>query len=303
MNTAVHQAPPGGANTRQLWAAVAVLGIAVVALGSSLIHIQTRPVDGHTALAALDPSTATAQESSVADPATSLPVTTVGQGETVLATQAAPAAPPMVEAAPPAAVRKPPSTPVTQAPATPAAAPRVSTPARQPAPAAVVVGTQSNAPMVMSEAGPLVSRPLVPAPRAVCATCGRVESVMAIERKGEAQGVGAVAGGVLGAVLGNQVGKGNGRAIATVLGAVGGGMAGNTIEKNVSKTTVYQVQVRMEDGSLRMVEQSRAPAIGSPVIVEGQQMRPADGPAPVMQARAPAPAVVPQAKVYSSERN
>jgi len=281
---------------------VAVLGIAVVALGSSLIHIQTRPVDGHTALAALDPSTATAQESSVADPATSLPVTTVGQGETVLATPAAPAAA-MVEAAPPAAVRKPPSTPVTPAPATPAAAPRVSAPARPPAPAAVVVGTQSNAPMVMSEAGPLVSRPLAPAPRAVCATCGRVESVMAIERKGEAQGVGAVAGGVLGAVLGNQVGKGNGRAIATVLGAVGGGMAGNTIEKNVSKATVYQVQVRMEDGSLRMVEQSRAPAIGSPVIVEGQQMRPADGPAPVMQARAPAPAVVPQAKVYSSERN
>ncbi len=131
----------------------------------------------------------------------------------------------------------------------------------------------------------------------------RVESVQVVQRKGEAQGFGAVTGGVLGAVLGNQIGRGNARAIATVLGAVGGGMTGHSIEKNASKSVVYQVQVRMEDGSLRVMEQSSAPAIGSAVIVEGQQKRPADGAAPVTWGHAPAPAFVPQAKVYNSERN
>ena len=68
-----------------------------------------------------------------------------------------------------------------------------------------------------------------------------------------------VAGGVLGAVVGNQIGKGSGRTLATVLGAVGGGIAGNSIEKNMKKETVYQVQVRMEDGSIRSVNQATAP--------------------------------------------
>lgn len=41
----------------------------------------------------------------------------------------------------------------------------------------------------------------------LCATCGRVESVQAVQQAAPATGVGAVAGGVLGAVVGNQVGK------------------------------------------------------------------------------------------------
>ena len=57
----------------------------------------------------------------------------------------------------------------------------------------------------------------------ICSTCGRVESVQAIEQAAPATGVGAVAGGVLGAVVGNQIGTANGRTAATVLGAVGRG--------------------------------------------------------------------------------
>jgi outer membrane lipoprotein SlyB len=91
--------------------------------------------------------------------------------------------------------------------------------------------------------------------------------------KAEGPGLGAVAGGVLGAVLGNQVGHGNGRAAATLLGAVGGGFAGNAIEGNMKKVTVYQVAVRMEDGSRRNVEISQAPNIGSRVTVEGSDLR------------------------------
>ena len=77
--------------------------------------------------------------------------------------------------------------------------------------------------------------------------------------------------------------------------------AGNAIEKNLSTVTIYQVQVRMEDGSLRMVEQGSAPAIGSAVIVEAASMRPNDGSLhPGNGAAAMAPAA-PQAKVYSTD--
>jgi outer membrane lipoprotein SlyB len=86
-----------------------------------------------------------------------------------------------------------------------------------------------------------------------------------------------VAGGVLGAVVGNQIGHGSGRTAATILGAVGGGFAGNAIEGKVRKETVYQVGVRMEDGSHRMVEVARAPAVGSHVTVDGAVLRGSDG--------------------------
>jgi outer membrane lipoprotein SlyB len=82
-----------------------------------------------------------------------------------------------------------------------------------------------------------------------------------------------VAGGVIGAALGNQVGHGNGRTLATVLGAVGGGFAGHAIEGQVRKETVYQVGVRMEDGSRRTIESATAPSIGSRVTVDGNGLQ------------------------------
>jgi outer membrane lipoprotein SlyB len=288
MNTATHPAPTGAFDTRQLWAAVSVLGVAVVALGASLVYIHARPIDGHTAAATLAaPTWDEPAADAVANP---LPVTTVGPGESIVP---APKPTMTTTAKLAAAVQKPKPQAANVTKAT-AATPEPAPPPVTVIPAAVVTGTVPNAPMVITDAGLIASQPMAPAPRAVCASCGRVESVTSVERKGDAKGVGAVAGGVLGAVVGNQVGKGNGRALATILGAVGGGVVGNTIEKNVSKTIGYQAQVRMEDGSLRMVEQASAPAIGSPVIVEGASMRPADG------SNLPAP--LPQAKVYSTER-
>ncbi|UUZ70469.1 hypothetical protein LP416_15310 [Polaromonas sp. P2-4] len=69
------------------------------------------------------------------------------------------------------------------------------------------------------------------------------------------------------------MGHGNGRAAATILGAVGGGFAGNAIEGQVRKVTVYQVGVRMEDGSHRTMEIAQAPRVGSRVTVEGANLR------------------------------
>jgi outer membrane lipoprotein SlyB len=85
-----------------------------------------------------------------------------------------------------------------------------------------------------------------------CESCGTVVSSKTYERAAESgSGVGAATGAVVGGLLGNHVGGGNGRALATVAGAVGGGFAGNAIEKNVRKTTVTDVQVRMSNGSVR----------------------------------------------------
>ncbi|MDO8374228.1 MAG: glycine zipper 2TM domain-containing protein [Polaromonas sp.] len=122
-----------------------------------------------------------------------------------------------------------------------------------------------------------------PAPKpVVCADCGTVEAVTAVQRQGEVNGVavgnttvglGTVAGGVVGGLLGNQVGGGSGKTAMTVLGAAGGAFAGNQIEKNMKKVTVYQVRVRMNDGSVRTVEVSSSIPVGSRVIVEGNNLR------------------------------
>ena len=145
-----------------------------------------------------------------------------------------------------------------------------ATPAR-PAPAKPVVQPR---PAVVAQA---------PAPKpVVCADCGTVEAVTAVQRQGEVNGVavgnttvglGTVAGGVIGGLLGNQVGGGSGKTAMTVLGAAGGAFAGNQVEKNMKKVTVYQVRVRMNDGSTRNVEVSSSIAVGSRVIVEGNNLR------------------------------
>jgi outer membrane lipoprotein SlyB len=133
---------------------------------------------------------------------------------------------------------------------------------------------------VMAQAAPA---PVAPPPRAAsCATCGTVESAVAVQRQGKVNGVavgnttigiGTVAGGVLGGVLGNQVGGGNGKTAMTVLGAAGGAYAGNAVEKNMKKVTVYQMRVRMNNGSVRTIEQANPVAAGSSVVVEGNSLR------------------------------
>jgi outer membrane lipoprotein SlyB len=98
---------------------------------------------------------------------------------------------------------------------------------------------------------------------ASCAACGTVESVRAVEVKGNGSGIGAVAGGVTGALLGNGVGQGNGRTAATLIGAAGGAYAGNEIEKNTKKHTNYRIRVRMGDDSVRTLYQRAVPGVSA----------------------------------------
>ena len=269
MNTST--LPASAANTKPLWAAISMLGVAVLALGASLVYVQSRPVDGHAALAALGRDT----------PALVTPFNPVPAKEALDPREDLVAPPPK---APALAARPAPTRPVARV--LPAAAPA-------PLPAPAPVGAPTTAEPVSSgtatrvvDTGGVASQPVPVAPPALCTHCGTVEAVTPIERKAKSgSGVGVVAGGALGAVLGNQIGKGSGRTLATILGAVGGGVAGNAIEKNMKKETVYQVQVRMEDGSVRTIEQGSPATIGAMVTVDGGVLHSAD-----QRAAVPAPA-------------
>ena len=125
------------------------------------------------------------------------------------------------------------------------------------------------------------SRPAAPATApartaaAPCASCGVIEAIQTVEVKGKTSGVGAVAGGVAGGVLGNAIGggRGTGNAVLTVGGAVGGAFAGDAIEGHVKKQTAWRVTVRLEDGSVRTLQQPAQPpfAVGDRVrIVDGK---------------------------------
>lgn len=231
--------------TRPLWAAVAVLGVCVVAMGATLVKINhgTEPL----AQASLPMSSAKAATGNgwnlASNKSSDTPmITETADGKEIL----------------------------------PQGKPVPNT-AKQASSAGVRTSTASNMPSAKSPANASASVPAVAQARApaVCLSCGTVEAVTPFKREGQGSGVGVITGGVLGGVVGNQVGKGNGRTVATVLGAVGGGWAGNKIEKNMKATTAYNVRVRMQDGSSRTIEQSSAPMVGSKVTVDGNVIRPA----------------------------
>jgi outer membrane lipoprotein SlyB len=246
--------------TKALWAAVGVLGVAAVAMGAALVHVKTQPTDPSLSVVSTVQSLQ-ANESVV-------------PGESQSAVQKA-----IKQATQPV--------PETQAPVKSAKSANNSVvPVKTvPAPSSPSY-SQTYPAQDMQRTSDRVAKP-------VCVSCGTVESVSTVQREAKPSGVGVVAGGVLGAIVGNQIGKGSGRAVATVAGAVGGGWAGNAIEKNMKKTTVYQVHVRMEDGSMKTIEQSSPAAVGARVTVEGGTLHPADNSA-VAPATEPArPTAVP----------
>ena len=109
---------------------------------------------------------------------------------------------------------------------------------------------------------------------AACSDCGVVESIRAVETKGQGSGLGAIGGALVGGILGNQVGRGSGRTAATVVGAGAGAYAGNEVEKSSKSSVTYQVRVRMSDGSIRTLHESSQPAlsVGQKVRVNGSDI-------------------------------
>ncbi|MCX8115438.1 MAG: glycine zipper 2TM domain-containing protein [Burkholderiaceae bacterium] len=109
---------------------------------------------------------------------------------------------------------------------------------------------------------------------ATCPDCGVIAAIHEVKQAGEGTGAGAVAGGVVGGVVGHQFGGGRGKDAMTVVGAVGGAVAGHQIEKQMRAKTVYRIDVKMEDGSVRSITQSTPPAlaVGAKVRVNGNQL-------------------------------
>jgi outer membrane lipoprotein SlyB len=110
-----------------------------------------------------------------------------------------------------------------------------------------------------TEKAHVAARAKTPVAAAICAECGVVQRVHEVDSKGEGSGIGVIGGAVVGGVLGNQVGQGDGRKIATVIGAVGGAVAGNEIEKRVKSSKSYEITVRFDDGSTRVITEADAP--------------------------------------------
>jgi outer membrane lipoprotein SlyB len=113
-----------------------------------------------------------------------------------------------------------------------------------------------------------------------CRSCGVVQSVQQVQRTEKAKGIagtpvtpGMAIGGVAGGLLGNQIGSGGGRGAATVLGAAGGAYAGHEIERHNHRYTAYVMNIRMNDGTMRTIEQRTPIARGSHVVVEGHTAR------------------------------
>jgi outer membrane lipoprotein SlyB len=111
----------------------------------------------------------------------------------------------------------------------------------------------------------------------VCATCGVIDGYSAVTVKGQNNGVGAVAGGLGGALVGSKIAGRSNHTLGGVIGAVGGGLLGNAIESHQRQTTVYDVRVRMADGSVRTVRQASIPTVGQRVNVDGNTLRAIDG--------------------------
>lgn len=209
-------------------------------------------------------------------PDTAAPVAAMAPAAAVPGTSDAPAAPPAPAGIQNESTANPPivNSSVAQAPdVVPAPAPARTVhhhrPVRSTTPANTTVATAAPAGDTASpdfDTPPRTGTGIAPA---ACTSCGVVDSYDAVQVQGQANGVGAVAGGVGGALLGSQIaGRGN-HTLGGLIGAVGGGLLGNTIEKHQRSTTVYDVHVRMSDGSTRTVRQSTLPSVGERVRIEG----------------------------------
>ena len=135
-----------------------------------------------------------------------------------------------------------------------------------------VAVARADTPAVMAQTPPPPPQ-YQPAPaRPVCYDCGVIESVREVEKPGQATGTGAAVGGIAGGILGHQAGNGRGRDVMTVLGALGGAFAGHQIEKSTKKQKSYAIDIRLDDGSSRVITQDSPPPWRS-----GDRIRLVDG--------------------------
>ena len=104
-----------------------------------------------------------------------------------------------------------------------------------------------------------------------CTNCGRVQDIRVSESSDWKKYAAPAAGAVVGGVIGNQFGGGSGKTALTVVGALGGGLLGHKAESK-SRDKVYEVIVKMDDGSHRTVSYQ-----SQPPVRQGDRVRLRDG--------------------------
>ena len=92
----------------------------------------------------------------------------------------------------------------------------------------------------------------------VCNECGTVTGIREIEKPRKV-GTGTAAGAAIGGLLGYAVGGRGNRTAGTVVGAAGGAVAGNVIENRAADGRTYEIGVRFDDGSSRVITQETHP--------------------------------------------
>lgn len=83
---------------------------------------------------------------------------------------------------------------------------------------------------------------------------GVIKSINPTTESSSGVNVGTVVGGVLGGLAGHQLGSGRGNTVTTVAGAVGGAVIGTDVD-NRSKSQMYKIGVRLQDGQFVTVNQ------------------------------------------------
>lgn len=104
-----------------------------------------------------------------------------------------------------------------------------------------------------------------------CTNCGRVQQIKTSESSDWKKYAAPVGGAVVGGVVGNQFGGGSGKTALTVVGALGGAFAGHKVEEK-HRDKVYEVVVKMDDGSIRTVNYQ-----SQPPVREGDRVRLREG--------------------------
>jgi outer membrane lipoprotein SlyB len=178
---------------------------------------------------------------------------------------------------PPAAPEAPPPR-IAEAPPAQQAAHQKSATAPKPRPAAAHPNAVAALPPPPgSPAEPAPPPPPPPPSPLRCHDCGVIETIQVQQIKGEGSGLGAIGGAILGGVLGHQVGEGSGKQLARIGGAVLGGFAGNEVERRERASQRYEITVRLDDGSRRVISRTSPPPWqpGERVRVEGDEILPA----------------------------